>query len=41
LPPVPDGNKRLALISGRTADNPRFLGEAIKVRSYNELDSMF
>jgi len=30
LPPVADGVKRLALISGRTADNPRLLGEAIK-----------
>ena len=40
LPPVPDGNKRLALISGRTADNPRFLSEAIKVRSSSEIDSM-
>jgi predicted dehydrogenase len=29
LPPVAEGRKRLALISGRTADNPRFLGEAI------------
>ena len=31
LPDVEDGTKRLALISGRTADNPRLLGEAIKV----------
>jgi hypothetical protein len=31
LPSVPEGSKRLALISGRTADNPRFLKEAIKV----------
>jgi hypothetical protein len=31
LPPVEDGVKRLALISGRTGDNPRLLGEAIKV----------
>jgi len=30
LPPVADGKKRLALISGRTADNPRLLGEAIE-----------
>jgi len=30
LPPVPEGRKRLALISGRTADNPRFLNEAIQ-----------
>ncbi|KAI2510957.1 hypothetical protein MHU86_3429 [Fragilaria crotonensis] len=30
LPSVPEGSKRLALISGRTADNPRFLKEAIK-----------
>lgn len=30
LPPVADGVKRLALISGRTVDNPRLLGEAIK-----------
>lgn len=30
LPSVPEGTKRLALISGRTADNPRFLKEAIK-----------
>jgi len=29
LPPVPEGVKRLALISGRTADNPRLLKEAI------------
>lgn len=29
LPPVADGVKRLALISGRTADNPRLLDEAI------------
>jgi len=28
------GKKRLALISGRTADNPRLLSEAIKVRMY-------
>jgi hypothetical protein len=34
LPPVPEGRKRLALISGRTADNPRFLNEAIKVGSH-------
>ena len=31
LPAVPDGVKRLALISGRTADNPRLLKEAIEV----------
>jgi predicted dehydrogenase len=30
LPPVAEGKKRLALVSGRTADNPRLLGEAIK-----------
>merc|ERR1719384_1566427 len=30
LPAVADGKKRLALISGRTADNPRLLGECIK-----------
>lgn len=29
LPPVADGVKRLALISGRTADNPRLLSESI------------
>lgn len=29
LPPVAEGKKRLALISGRTADNPRLLKEAI------------
>mmetsp|Transcript_835 Transcript_835/g.1951 ORF Transcript_835/g.1951 Transcript_835/m.1951 type:complete len:369 (-) Transcript_835:108-1214(-) len=29
LPAVADGKKRLALISGRTADNPRLLGECI------------
>jgi len=29
LPPVADGKKRLALISGRTADNPRLLTECI------------
>ena len=34
LPAVADGKKRLALISGRTADNPRLLSEAIKVRFY-------
>ena len=32
LPEVAEGGKRLALISGRTVDNPRLLGEAIKVR---------
>ena len=31
LPPVAEGKKRLALISGRTADNPRLMSEAIKV----------
>ncbi len=31
LPEIPEGMKRLALISGRTVDNPRLLGEAIKV----------
>lgn len=30
LPPVAEGKKRLALVSGRTADNPRLLGESIK-----------
>lgn len=30
VPPVADDVKRLALISGRTADNPRLMGEAIK-----------
>mmetsp|Transcript_421 Transcript_421/g.532 ORF Transcript_421/g.532 Transcript_421/m.532 type:complete len:375 (+) Transcript_421:139-1263(+) len=30
LPAVEEGVKRLALISGRTVDNPRLLGEAIK-----------
>jgi len=30
LPAVADGVKRLALISGRTVDNPRLLGETIK-----------
>jgi predicted dehydrogenase len=30
LPPVSEGVKRLALISGRTADNPRLLSEATK-----------
>jgi len=29
LPAVPEGTKRLALISGRTADNPRLLNESI------------
>jgi len=29
LPSVPEGKKRMALVSGRTADNPRLLGEAI------------
>ncbi len=29
IPAVADGVKRLALISGRTVDNPRLLGEAI------------
>ncbi len=29
VPPVAEGVKRLALISGRTADNPRLLGESI------------
>lgn len=32
LPPVAEGKKRLALVSGRTADNPRLLDESIKVR---------
>lgn len=30
LPPVAEGVKRCALVSGRTADNPRLVGEAIK-----------
>ena len=34
LPPVAEGKKRLALVSGRTADNPRLLGESIKVRFF-------
>ena len=29
VPAVAEGVKRLALISGRTVDNPRLLGEAI------------
>jgi predicted dehydrogenase len=29
LPAIPAGTKRLALVSGRTGDNPRFLGECI------------
>jgi predicted dehydrogenase len=29
LPPVPEGKKRMALVSGRTADNPKLLGQAI------------
>lgn len=29
LPPVTEGVKRCALVSGRTADNPRLVGEAI------------
>ena len=37
LPPVADGKKRLALVSGRTADNPRLLGESIKVSKDYEL----
>ena len=32
LPPVADGVKRLALISGRTSDNPRLMSESIEVR---------
>jgi hypothetical protein len=31
LPAIPEGTKRLALVSGRTGDNPRFLGECIAV----------
>jgi hypothetical protein len=31
LPSLVDGRKRLALVSGRTADNPRLLSECIKV----------
>ena len=34
LPPVAEGVKRLVLISGRTADNPRIMSEAIKVCFY-------
>jgi len=30
LPPVADGVKRLALISGRTSDNPRLMSESIE-----------
>lgn len=30
LPALPEGVKRLALISGRTADNPKFLSECIQ-----------
>lgn len=30
LPAVPEGQKRLALVSGRTADNPRLLQECIQ-----------
>jgi hypothetical protein len=30
LPPIAEGKKRLALISGRTADNPRLLTECIE-----------
>ena len=30
LPAPTEGVKRLCLVSGRTADNPRILGEAIK-----------
>lgn len=33
LPAPAEGMNRLALISGRTVDNPRLLGEAIKVRN--------
>ena len=33
LPPNPDKAPRLALVSGRTADNPRLLTEAIAVRT--------
>lgn len=29
VPAVAEGVKRLALVSGRTCDNPRLLGEAI------------
>jgi hypothetical protein len=32
LPPIADGKKRLALISGRTADNPKLMSVAIKVK---------
>lgn len=32
IPPLPDGVKRLALISGRTADNPKFLGQCIEAQ---------
>jgi hypothetical protein len=31
LPAVAEGKKRLALISGRTADKPKLLGDCIKV----------
>ncbi|KAL7581387.1 hypothetical protein ACA910_021977 [Epithemia clementina (nom. ined.)] len=32
LPALPDGVKRLALISGRTADNPKFLSQCIEAK---------
>jgi hypothetical protein len=31
LPAVAEGKKRLALVSGRTADNPKLLGDCIEV----------
>jgi hypothetical protein len=34
LPAIPEGTKRLALVSGRTGDNPRFLGECIAVSRF-------
>mmetsp|Transcript_5315 Transcript_5315/g.14938 ORF Transcript_5315/g.14938 Transcript_5315/m.14938 type:complete len:367 (-) Transcript_5315:2713-3813(-) len=32
LPALPEGTKRLALISGRTADNPKFLSQCIEAK---------
>lgn len=39
LPAIPEGTKRLALVSGRTGDNPRFLGECIAVSRVIYLDA--
>lgn len=41
LPEKAEGVKRMALISGRTADNPRLLGECIKVRKMNDSFLLF